>query len=69
MAVEQNVNLRTKISGADVFVAQIGVWNFALVERVANPSDRVGVGPRNPYADARGGRFVMRNVWAAATSV
>ena len=53
MAIEQHINARAKIAGADVFIAKIGVGNLALIERVADPSDRVRVCPWNPYANAR----------------
>ncbi len=63
VAVEQDVDFVVKISGANVFVAEIGVGNFALVEGVTEPADGVCVGPGNPDADARRGSEMMRGRW------
>ena len=62
VAVKKHIDFVSQSAGANVFVANIGVGNFALVEEVADPADGVGVGPGNPNADARNFRSVMRNV-------
>jgi hypothetical protein len=62
VTVEQNVNFVVKMPGADVFIAKVGVRDVALIERIADPADGVGVGPGNPDAEARHFRRVMRNV-------
>src|SRR4029077_4757738 len=49
MSIKKNIDFRMEISRANVFVAQIGVRHLALVEGIANPSDRICVSPRNPY--------------------
>ena len=45
--------LSAQLAGADVLVAHVDVRNVALVERIAHPADRVGVGPRHPQPQAR----------------
>ena len=62
VAVEQDIDFILQRAGANVFVAQIGVRDFALVERIADPADGIGVGPGNPHADARNSCGVTRNV-------
>ena len=63
VAVEEYVDAGGEISGANVFVAEIGVGDFALIEGVADPSDGIGVGPGDPDADAWGLGFVLGNFW------
>ena len=53
VAVKQHVHAIAQPSGADIFIAKIGVRNLALIERIAQPADRIGIGPRHPHADAR----------------
>jgi len=60
--IEEDVDFVVEFAGADVFVAEIGVGNLALVERIANPADGVGVGPGNPKAEARSFGGMMRDV-------
>jgi hypothetical protein len=61
MAVEKHVKAVAKMTGANVFVANVGVGDAALIEDVANPADGVGVRPGDPKADARNGGGVMRD--------
>src|SRR6202041_1119574 len=62
VSVEQDVDLTAEIAGANVLVAQIRVRNFALVERITNPSDRISIRPRHPHAEARHRRLVRRHI-------
>ncbi len=62
VAVKHDVHAIAQSSGADVFIAKIGVGHLALIERVAQPADGIGIGPRHPYADARGFFRMPRNV-------
>jgi len=62
VAIEQHIQVFTKISRANVFVANIHIRDAALIEDVADPADGVGVRPRHPNADSRNSGGVMRNV-------
>lgn len=62
VAVEEDIDFVVELAGADVFVADVNVGDFALVERVADPADGISVGPGNPDAEARGFGGVMRNI-------
>ena len=62
VAVEEDIDFVVELAGADVFVADINIGDFALVERVADPADGVGVGPGDPDAEARCFGGVMRNI-------
>ena len=59
---EQHVEAGVQISGAYIFVPHVCIRNFALIERVADPSDRVGIGPRHPHGKARRFRRVVRHI-------
>src|SRR5690242_15168949 len=59
MTVEKDVNFVPQAAGANVFIAQVGVWDLALVQRVADPADGICVRPRNPESDARRGSSMM----------
>ena len=61
VAIEKHVKLVAKFTGANVFVAYIGIRDFALIEDVADPSDGVRVRPGDPKANARNGGCMMRN--------
>src|SRR4029077_52323 len=68
VAVQQYIELVVEIARANVFIANVGVRNLSLVERVAHPSDGVGVCPRNPHAKAGGFCGMVRDVrcrWSA----
>ena len=67
VTVEEDVDLIAPSARADVFIAQVGVRDFALVENVANPADGVGVGPGDPEADAGSLGGVARDVGCQAT--
>src|SRR6266849_1727936 len=62
MSVKQDVDARAEIARTNVLVAQIRVRNFALIERVTYPPDRISIGPRNPHTNARRFSFVARHV-------
>ena len=62
VAVEHDVDVIAQPSGADIFIAKIGVRHLALIERVAQPADRIRVSPRHPHADARRFGRVPRHV-------
>jgi hypothetical protein len=66
VAVEEDVDFIIEFAGADVFVADVDVGNFALIERIADPADGIGVCPGNP--DTETGSFSgvagdSRNGW------
>src|SRR3989442_75252 len=61
VAIEKHIKVVPKITGANVFVANIRIGNAVLIEDVADPADGVGVSPGHPNADARNARSVMRN--------
>ena len=56
VAVEDHVHPISQPVGANVFVPQVGVGHTPLIEGVANPADRIGVG--RPSA-----RVVERGSW------
>jgi hypothetical protein len=62
MSVKQDVDARAEIARANVLVAQIRVGNFALIQRVTYPPDRISISPRNPNTNARRFSFVTRHI-------
>ena len=65
MSVEEHIDFRAQVSGANIFIAQVRVRDFPLVETIANPTDGVGIGPWDPYADAGSFGDVMLHVGSA----
>src|SRR5450631_2145583 len=63
VSVKEHIDLVLQVAGANVLVAQIDVWHFALIKRVAHPADRIGVRPRHPNAKARRLCRMMRHIW------
>src|SRR5690348_8708167 len=59
MTVEKDVNFVAQAAGANVFIAQVGVWDLALVQGVADPANGIRVRPRYPKPDARRGSSMM----------
>src|ERR1700730_12311167 len=62
MSVKQDVDARAQIAHANVLVAQIRVRNFALIEGITYPPDRISISPRNPNPDARRFSLVTRYI-------
>ena len=62
VAIKQYIKFVLQLRRANVFIANIGVRNLALVEGITDPADGVGVCPGNPHAEARSFCGVARNV-------
>ena len=62
VAVKQNVVPVPQPAGADVLVPDIDIRYVPLIERVARPADRVGVGPGYPQSKPRHGGGMARHV-------
>ena len=56
VAIEDHIDPVTQVAGAHVLVTQVGIRHVALVESIAHPADRVGIGPRDPDTEAGGRR-------------
>src|SRR5690606_11702655 len=63
---EQDDVVPSQVAGTDVIVADVVVWNFPLVQAVANPPDRLRVAPRVPYGDPRQRRGMPCDIRQAA---
>ena len=68
MSVKQYVHCVAQCTGANVFIAKIGIRNFALIERVADPADRIGIGPGNPESDSGSAGLVSWNIWCGCNA-
>ena len=61
VSVQHDVVLVLQPAGTNVLIAHVDVRNVTLIERVARPTNGVGVRPRHPQTQPRHRRLVLRH--------